>query len=126
MKKVALLRVVLRAGSNTKIMIGFPGSGNPSYLILKEAPFMEDIAFHNVIPLPEPSADMQYQARSFVDANMLPESDLVLDRTSNPIIHRAVSYLNDRILDINTENVNDMSWLKDVFGGDTIDFMDQE
>ena len=121
MKKVSLLRVVLRAGSNTKIMIGFPGKGNPAYLILKEAPFMEDIAFLNVAPLPESS--VQYHARTLVDDNMLAESDMVLDRTSNPILHRAVSHFTDKFLDIHTKDALDNSWLQNVFGSDIIDII---
>lgn len=118
MKKVALLRVVLRAGSNTKLVIGFPGRGNPAYLTLKEAPFMEDIAFLNVIPLSESSGDVQEQARALVDANMLADSDMILDETSNPILHRAISYFNDRLLEIDTEQQQeqDTSWLEYVFG----------
>jgi non-homologous end joining protein Ku len=50
-KQVALLRLVLRAGSSTKLMVAFPVTQNPAYFVLKEAPFMEDVSILQNDPL---------------------------------------------------------------------------
>lgn len=118
MKKVALLRLVLRAGSNTKIIIGFPGTGNPSFLILKEAPFMEDVTFMNVRPLLETCPDAEDEADMLVDANMMADSELLPDRTSNPILHRAISCFSEKFLNRDIDDTSYDTWLEHVFGRD--------
>jgi len=97
-QQVALLRVVLRAGSSVKLTVAFPVAENPAYFILKEVPFMQDVASINCAPLPEPEAETVLRAREFVQANMLDAAVPDLDATGNPTLHRAVNYFTRRFL----------------------------
>lgn len=124
LEKVALLRVVLRAGGSIKMMIAFPSKNYPSYFVLKEAPYTEDIALLNVIPLLETNSCLEKHAQELIDRTLLAETDLVLDKTSNPTLHRAISYLSDKFLDSCAELPKD-NWLKHVFGNELNDLMNQ-
>ena len=97
-QKVAVMHVVLRAGSALKLMVAHPVARNPAYFILKEAPFLEDVSAINCAPLPEPEADLVLGARDFVRANMLDETTPELERIGNPTLHRAVNYLTEQFL----------------------------
>ena len=97
-RAVAVLRVVLRAGSVSKLMVAHPVARNPAYFILKEAPFMEDVAAINCAPLPAPEPDTVMGAREFVRANMLDDATSDPERLGNPTLHRAANYLTERFL----------------------------
>jgi hypothetical protein len=97
-RMVAVLRVVLRAGGVSKLMVAHPVARNPAYFILKEAPFMEDIAAINCTPLPDPEPDMVMAAREFVQANVLDDASPDPHRMGNPTLHRAVNFFTERFL----------------------------
>ena len=103
-RTVAVLWVVLRAGGAPKLMVAHPVARNPAYFILKEAPFMEDVAAINCTPLPAPGPDLVIGARELVRANMLDDASPTSpgrvdpERMGNPTLHRAMHYFTERFL----------------------------
>ena len=86
-----------------KLMVAFPVAENPAYFVLKEVPFMQDVASVNCTPLPKPEdieAEVVLRAREFVQSNMLDPAVPDLNATGNPTLHRAVNYFTRRFLRI--------------------------
>lgn len=97
----ALIRVVLRAGSAAKLYFAIPRARNPSYFVMNEIPYVEDLSSFYVEKMPPVSHDLKGIARRLIDDMMLEDGCIEPERLANPVLHRAIAYFNDRYVDKN-------------------------
>jgi len=109
----AVVRVVLRAGSASKIYFGTPRVSNPSYFVLNEIPYVEDFSSFYVEKMPPVSHELKTVAGRMIDDMMLEDGYMEPERLANPVLHRAIAYFNDRYVTINADLPSRDVWFEE-------------
>eukprot|EP00890_Picochlorum_soloecismus_P006183 jgi/Picsp_1/6566/NSC_03909-R1_ku70 ku80 beta-barrel domain containing protein len=109
----ALIRVVLRAGSAAKLYFATPRVTNPSYFVMNEIPYVEDLSSFYVEKIPRVSHDLTGIAGRLIDNMMLEDGCMEPERLANPVLHRAIAYFNDLYGDINAELPSRDVWFEE-------------
>lgn len=110
--QAALIELVLRAGSPTKLMLATPNLTNPAHFLLHEVPYKEDVISLELPKLPKIDDAIKKAAVDFVDSMMLSEEAFDPMSTGNPTLHRAIHYFVRRFNDDSFELDFENTWLE--------------